>query len=107
MAASEEQLIPEKQAKVVKESEEGRISRSKEEHFGDKHVSISGKFGIIKQSILKKRHRGLLRILQVCKIPQRASQGHQRSHSRGQIKKKWEKLDNTMRQSEQAAATEL
>lgn len=49
----------------------------------------------------------LLRTLQVCKIPQRASQGHERSHSWGQIKKKREKQDNTMRQSDQAAPTEL
>ena len=32
----------------------------------------------------------LLRSLQVCKIPKRAGQGHQRSHSRGKIKKEEE-----------------
>lgn len=40
-----------------------------------------------KQRPLWKDPKALLRSLQVCKIPKRAGQGHQRSHSRREIKK--------------------
>lgn len=63
---------------------------------------------------MKKGPGALLRPLQVCKIPKRAGQGHQRSHSRGEIKKKKrknkrkrEEEENKMRQSERAEAARL
>lgn len=68
--------------------------RDEGKRFGGKAVGVSTPGPARKERPLWKDPEALLRSLQVCKIPQRAGQDHQRSHSSMKEEKKEEEVRN-------------